>query len=89
LPVPLFHFYNAPPLPSGNRYLYNNALTSLKVGVFDKNTALTYLYVDPSARGRIMPLIASKRGAVGECCRKRIVKACARLQTAALSWLQP
>jgi hypothetical protein len=38
-----------PPLffSAGNRYLQYNALTSLGVGVFDKNAALKYLYVDP------------------------------------------
>jgi len=34
------------PLPPGNRYLDNNQLTSLEVGVFDKVTALEVLYVD-------------------------------------------
>jgi hypothetical protein len=35
-----------PPLPPLRRELYNNALTSLDVGLFDKNTALRQLYVD-------------------------------------------
>lgn len=30
---------------SGSRYLNNNNLMALDVGVFDKNTALTVLYV--------------------------------------------
>lgn len=32
--------------PLGNRGLDINQLTALKVGVFDKNTALSFLYVD-------------------------------------------
>jgi hypothetical protein len=44
--LPLFHFHDVPPLPFGNRDLYDNQLTSLEVGIFDKNTALKYLYVD-------------------------------------------
>jgi hypothetical protein len=40
------------PPPSGNRWLYSNKLTSLEVGIFDKNTALRVLYVDSSAKGR-------------------------------------
>jgi hypothetical protein len=44
------------PRPSGNRQLATNQLTSLEVGVFDKNTALKYMYVDPSAKGWDMPL---------------------------------
>jgi hypothetical protein len=35
----------------GNRWLYNNQLTSLEVGVFDKNTALDDLYVDTKRKG--------------------------------------
>lgn len=31
---------------SGNRWLDSNKLTSVELGVFDKNTALLYLYVD-------------------------------------------
>ena len=38
-------------LTLGNRYLHNNQLTSLEVGVFDKNTALTDLYVDAKRKG--------------------------------------
>lgn len=40
------------PLPSvGERHLGGSWLTSLEVGVFDKNTALTNLYVDPKQIG--------------------------------------
>ena len=35
----------SPPPPFGCRDLYNNALTSLNSGLFDKTTALTQLYV--------------------------------------------
>ena len=40
--------------PSDNRDLETNQLTSLGVGVFDKNTALVRLYVDQAngERGR-------------------------------------
>ena len=55
--IPLSHFLNVPPLPPGIRLLAANALTSLEVGVFDKNTALIHLYVDPSAKGWDMPSI--------------------------------
>jgi hypothetical protein len=35
----------------GNRHLQNNELTSLEVGVFNKNTALSQLYVDQKQTG--------------------------------------
>jgi hypothetical protein len=35
------------PLRPVNRYLWKNALTSLEDAVFDNNTALIYLCVDP------------------------------------------
>jgi hypothetical protein len=35
----------------GNRFLNGNQLTALAVGVFDKNTALTSLYVDTKQKG--------------------------------------
>lgn len=46
---PLSRAFPAPAF--GNRWLDYNQLTSLEVGVFDKNTALLGLYVDPKQRG--------------------------------------
>lgn len=35
-----------PVVPLNHRYLYQNQLTTLDAGLFDKNTALKLLYVD-------------------------------------------
>jgi hypothetical protein len=41
---------SCPPRSLDNRYLHENQLTSLDMGLFDKNTALTELYVDHQGR---------------------------------------
>jgi hypothetical protein len=53
-------FHTLSPLLA-NRSLRNNQLTSLEVGVFDKNTALTTLYVD---QGKMISGTKIRRGAV-------------------------
>ena len=50
--------------PFVDRWLHYNNLTSLPAGVFDKNTALTWLYVAPRGKRRALS-IAGKREAAG------------------------